>query len=1069
MSAEEPPEQQYSSSVGVDENGDVVYHHSGGVQMFGQEPQLIRMEDGRIVQMVEHEPGQEVQYEEVPDIQVREDQESKKVVLGPPVKWKKVVNSSGPSPRPRHGHRAVAIKDLMIVFGGGNEGIVDELHVYNTTTKQWFIPSVRGEIPSGCAAYGIVCNITHIYMFGGMVEYGRYTNDLYELQASRWEWRKLRPRPPRSGGSGPCPRLGHSFSLASNQVCYLFGGLANQSPDPKQNNPVYLDDLFTIDVRGPAGSFQWEQPMTYGPHPPPRESHSAVVFEGNGERQLVIYGGMNGCRLNDLWILHLDTMTWDNPVTGGITPIPRSLHTANLIGHRMYIYGGWVPMIDGGNDAEIKEWKCTNDLSCLNLQTMVWESTSHVFDVENLPRARAGHCSVVINNRIYIWSGRDGYRKAWNNQVCCKDMWYLETAVPGTPSRVQLVRASVAGLEVSWGSLPTAEAYLLQLHKYDASVATHKIIEDDASRQLNSIGKSPSLPAQKMLVPRGPAAGGVMKVVRGTGPGQQILRVVRPIPGVAGTSTMPAVVKPGPGAKTIFVSKGGTQQKLMYVQGGVPVGAPAVVLARGGATMASGVDQQSSLPIAPHQQPSISTQGTTYTAPSNSRQNDEATLPQNLFDELPIDEQSPPSPPKQRGLENDNPPVPTSVASTPSEPPQLSEPLERPESQEAPQDPQSSSQPSTSTETQSIVPADPTQRSTTNVEATSAQSTSDVQEPQQRPQVEAAPGVSDPELARPSTVDQSNGSQEHDQSQASFPADPPVANQAAESSSSETAAQQEQMDPHNPQMAPQQVPASVDQNFAPRLQREPAEPSTNQSVPVQQNVRASPDEEIWFDVGIIKGTSCVVTHYFLHGDQSLESTYGNDFDVGMHAGQVNFLRKAELEPGTAYRFRVAGINSIGRGPWSEVSAFKTCLPGFPGAPSSIKITKGQDGAQLTWEPPQNVAGRISEYSVYLAVRNTSGASDNQLAFMRVYVGVEPECVVNQSNLSAAYVDQSTKPAIIFRIAARNEKGYGPATQVRWLQDQKPVMAQPITAPSAAAARYPVGYYSQAKRHRLDGV
>lgn len=39
---------------------------------------------------------------------------------------------SGPVPRPRHGHRAVAIKELMVVFGGGNEGIVDELHVYNT-------------------------------------------------------------------------------------------------------------------------------------------------------------------------------------------------------------------------------------------------------------------------------------------------------------------------------------------------------------------------------------------------------------------------------------------------------------------------------------------------------------------------------------------------------------------------------------------------------------------------------------------------------------------------------------------------------------------------------------------------------------------------------------------------------------------------------------------------------------------------------------------------------------------------------------------------------------------------
>ena len=47
-------------------------------------------------------------------------------------RWKRVLGWSGPVPRPRHGHRAVAIKELMVVFGGGNEGIVDELHVYNT-------------------------------------------------------------------------------------------------------------------------------------------------------------------------------------------------------------------------------------------------------------------------------------------------------------------------------------------------------------------------------------------------------------------------------------------------------------------------------------------------------------------------------------------------------------------------------------------------------------------------------------------------------------------------------------------------------------------------------------------------------------------------------------------------------------------------------------------------------------------------------------------------------------------------------------------------------------------------
>lgn len=48
------------------------------------------------------------------------------------LKWKKIVASTGPHARPRHGHRAVAIRELMVVFGGGNEGIVDELHVYNT-------------------------------------------------------------------------------------------------------------------------------------------------------------------------------------------------------------------------------------------------------------------------------------------------------------------------------------------------------------------------------------------------------------------------------------------------------------------------------------------------------------------------------------------------------------------------------------------------------------------------------------------------------------------------------------------------------------------------------------------------------------------------------------------------------------------------------------------------------------------------------------------------------------------------------------------------------------------------
>lgn len=53
--------------------------------------------------------------------------------------------------------------------------------------------------------------------------------------------------------------------------------------------------------------------------------------------------------------------------------------------------------------------------------------------------------------------------------------------------------------------------------------------------------------------------------------------------------------------------------------------------------------------------------------------------------------------------------------------------------------------------------------------------------------------------------------------------------------------------------------------------------------------------------------------------------------------------------------------------------------------------------------------------------------------MRVYCGASPSCLVQASSLAKAHIDHTTKSAIIFRIAARNQKGYGPATQVRWLQ------------------------------------
>ena len=151
---------------------------------------------------------------------------------------------------------------------------------------------------------------------------------------------------------------------------------------------------------------------------------------------------MSGCRLGDVWVLDTVTLTWYKPLVAGPAPLPRSLHSATLIGHRMFVFGGWVPLV--GDPAERwdilkfffkfkkklvylkiiffyflfshqKQSKCTNTLACLNLEQMRWEELPVDGAEENTPRARAGHCAADIYGRLYVWSGRDGNREARNN------------------------------------------------------------------------------------------------------------------------------------------------------------------------------------------------------------------------------------------------------------------------------------------------------------------------------------------------------------------------------------------------------------------------------------------------------------------------------------------------------------------------------------------------------------------------------------------------------------------------------------------------------------------------------
>ncbi|XP_048463455.1 host cell factor 2-like isoform X6 [Rhincodon typus] len=1391
-------------------------------------------------------------------------------MAAPSPKWRRVTGATGPVPRPRHGHRVVAIKELMIIFGGGNEGIVDELHVYNTATNQWFIPAVRGDIPPGCAAYGFICDGTRILVFGGMVEYGKYSNDMYELQASRWEWKKLKPKPPKNGPQ-PCPRLGHTLCLVGNK-CYLFGGLANDSEDPKNNIPRYLNDLYTVELRSGSGVVGWDIPVTHGTPPPPRESHTAVVYKDSKKPKMIIYGGMSGCRLGDLWILDVESLVWTKPATKGSTPLPRSLHSATVIGNKMFVFGGWVPLVM--DDVKVatheKEWKCTNTLAYLHLADgYIWTPVVSDTLEDNVPRARAGHCAVAIHTRLYIWSGRDGYRKAWNNQVCCKDLWYLETEKPPAPSRVQLVRASTNSLEVCWGAVPTADAYLLQLQKYDippsatttttttmatpslsnttlpqktscspvsptpaisaaplpvskvtsptsvlipgmtSAVTTMQVSAapvsamPSAAAQLVTVSQQAvqtvkaavsSLPAGvRLVVPAqsttnavpsvvsvntpattmlktaaaqvatssgslGPASsrpiitvhkssaltvaqqtqvvttvvGGVTKTftlvkspiqvggggslisnlgkmmtlvqtapvqtgapitgqatagslaqfiqAKGPFPPGTIVRLVTAADGKPATiittsqaggigtkqtilglsSVSPASSKPGattiiktipvsalmaqpnvtgvsaspgikspitiittkvvtsgtgapakiitavpkfttgqPGVTQVVLKTPGTPGTILRTVGGTPVTvsgvrlvtpvtvssskptvstllvkgttgvttlgtvtAAATTIHAGATGLASsnfttpvtalarittlatqaisttidplavapttlkvtpGIVSTSSIvstePVfvisgeavpsritglvahtSETQVPVAAEQGTTaVTVSDNSVQTSDQQIQQAAEE------------PAHETTETNTTNTATSSTANMSlnqiQPPDVSN-NGMPESVHGETATAGTTNTATTvsaactgavtTVTQSTpTPGPSLQAASTASDVTSSSSTSlsDLSTSQLAPVAETVqnPGCSEiqpsseqtlknfaqgamPQLAENQPSDQSEAFQDlqekmesgkaqeqlsqnsEQQHQHHVTATEPlvVETKPADSIQHKTTAGDvpvpslpKATGPANSLLAPSST-AAVSPNEV--SNSNPLANGKQENSCVQLKVMPKKEGNAWYDVGIIKGTNSVVTHYHLPP----EGSHGEDASANIP--DYSMLKKQELLPGTAYKFRVAGINACGRGPFSEICAFKTCLPGFPGAPSAIKITKSVDGAHLTWEPPATTAGKILEYSVYLAVRSiqvteSKSGSPAQLAFMRVYCGAKPSCVVSSSHLANAHIDCTTKPAIIFRIAARNEKGYGPATQVRWLQDTgvqgaKGTAKRPTTSPDS---------------------
>ncbi|KAI7741666.1 hypothetical protein M8C21_005364 [Ambrosia artemisiifolia] len=191
---------------------------------------------------------------------------------------------------------------------------------------------------------------------------------------------------------------------------------------PAENGNSVDKDVM-VEVIGSVGVYdQWVAPPVSGPRPKPRYEVSrggqSVTLVGN---TLVIFGGQDGNRtlLNDLHILDLETMTWDEIDTIGVSPSPRSDHAAAVHAERYLLIFG------GGTHST-----CFNDLHVLDLKTMEWSKPSQQGEI---PSPRAGHAGVTVGESWFIVGGGDNKSGASETVVLNMSTlsWSVVTTVQG--------------------------------------------------------------------------------------------------------------------------------------------------------------------------------------------------------------------------------------------------------------------------------------------------------------------------------------------------------------------------------------------------------------------------------------------------------------------------------------------------------------------------------------------------------------------------------------------------------------------------------------------------------------
>ncbi|KAI3545390.1 kelch domain-containing protein [Colletotrichum filicis] len=226
--------------------------------------------------------------------------------------------------------------------------------------------------------------------------------------ASLYPWSQRRLTYTSSHPS-PFPRYGAAVNSVSSKEgdIYVMGGLINSS--------TVKGDLWMIE----AGQNMACYPLaTTAEGPGPRVGHASLLV-GNA---FIVYGGDTKVDEMDvldetLYLLNTSTRQWSRALPAGTRPSGRYGHSLNILGSKIYIFGG---QIEGYFMNDLAAF----DLNQLQMPNNRWEmliqnTESGGPPVGKIPAARTNHSVVTYNDKMYLFGGTNGYQ--WFNDVWSYD------------------------------------------------------------------------------------------------------------------------------------------------------------------------------------------------------------------------------------------------------------------------------------------------------------------------------------------------------------------------------------------------------------------------------------------------------------------------------------------------------------------------------------------------------------------------------------------------------------------------------------------------------------------------